>query len=285
MSSHEVILRSMKAWRKYGQEYLEAKGIGDAREDAWILMEYVCNITKSFYYMHMNDPMDEADTREYRSLIRKRGEHIPVQYLTGEAWFYGQPYVVNEHVLIPRQDTEVLAEEALKRLEPGMHVLDLCTGSGCILLTLVRHASVNGVGSDISSKALEVARLNAKRQNMKGCTWVESDLFDKIGGSFDMIVSNPPYIASEVIPTLMEEVREHEPILALDGRGDGLYFYRKITAQAGEYLKPGGWLCLEIGYDQADALRELLRENGYENIEIKCDLADLPRVALGQRPV
>lgn len=282
MNKNSEILCSIKAWLTYAREYLEGRGIEDARQDAWLLMEYVCNINKSFYYLHMNDPMDEEDAAQYQELLRRRGSHIPVQYLIGEAWFYGQPYQVNENVLIPRQDTEVLIEEALQHLEPGMRILDLCTGSGCILLTLVRHASVTGAGSDISPKALEVARKNEKAQHLKGCTWIESDLFENIGGAFDMIVSNPPYIATKVIPTLMEEVRNHEPILALDGHEDGLYFYRKIVEQAPEYLKPGGWLCMEIGYDQREALYTLLNDTGYINVEIKKDLADLPRVAIAQ---
>lgn len=282
MSKTSEIVRSLKAWRKYGQEYLEGKGIDDARNDAWLLMEYVCNINKSFYYLHMNDAMDERDALQYQTMLKQRGAHIPVQYLVREAWFYGQPYQVNEHVLIPRQDTEVLVEETLKHLQPGMQVLDLCTGSGCILLSLIRHASVTGVGSDISAKALEIAEKNETMQHLKGARWIKSDLFEQIEGTFDVIVSNPPYIASGVIPTLMEEVRDHEPLLALDGHEDGLYFYRKIVSEAPAYLKDGGWLCMEIGYDQEQALRKLLTEAGYTAVTIKKDLADLPRVAAAQ---
>lgn len=281
MSSKEELTRSMKSWRKYGQDYLEAKEIEDARMDAWLLMEYVCNITKSYYYMHMNDSMDQQDAMQYQELIKKRGAHIPVQYLIGEAWFFGQSFKVNEHVLIPRQDTEQLVEEALKYLQAGQRVLDLCTGSGCILLSLITQASVTGVGSDISPEALEVAKQNEKRMHVHGTTWVQGDLFENVTGTFDLIVSNPPYIATEVIPTLMEEVREHEPLLALDGHEDGLYFYRKIVAEAGKYLNRGGRLLMEIGYDQADVLTELLTEAGFLDVEIQRDLADLARVAGG----
>ena len=132
MNKNSEILCSIKAWLTYAREYLEGRGIEDARQDAWLLMEYVCNINKSFYYLHMNDPMDEEDAAQYQELLRRRGSHIPVQYLIGEAWFYGQPYQVNENVLIPRQDTEVLIEEALQHLEPGMRILDLCTGLSLI---------------------------------------------------------------------------------------------------------------------------------------------------------
>lgn len=282
MSKEHEILTSLKAWRKYAQECLEDSGIVDAAQDAWLLMEYVCNINKSFYYLHMNDDMDKGDAIQYQELIHKRASHIPVQYLIGEAWFYGQPYQVNEHVLIPRQDTEVLIEEALSHLEPGMRILDLCTGSGCILLTLIRHASITGVGSDISLDALEVAKQNEKRQKLKGCTWVESNLFEQIGGTFDMITSNPPYIPTKVISGLMEEVRDHEPILALDGHEDGLYFYRKIVDEARQHLKPQGWLCMEIGHDQGEALTDLMTQSGYSSIEIKKDLAGLSRVAVAK---
>ena len=275
--------RSLKAWLDYGTQYLETRQIADAKTDAWLLMEYVANITRSFYYMHMHEPMDESDAEDYLGLLKRRGEHVPVQYLTGEAWFYGYSFRVNQHVLIPRQDTEVLVEEALKRVMPGMRILDLCTGSGCILLSVLKNASVSGVGADISQEALLVAELNRKRLGVRA-SWIESDLFENIGGTFHMILSNPPYVPSSVIPGLDPEVREHEPVLALDGREDGLYFYRRIVSEAREYLSPGGWLCMEIGYDQGPVLRELLTKNGYREIEIIKDLAGNDRVALGALP-
>lgn len=276
--------RTFRQWLAYGRYYLEHAGIEDAQTDSWLLLEFVCNITRSFYFLHMNEQMDAAEAAEYQRLVGLRAEHIPLQHLTGEAWFYGEAFEVTPDVLIPRQDTEVLVEAALERLAAGMHILDLCTGSGCILLTLIREGCVTGVGADISERALAVARRNGARLKARGCTWIQGDLFERIGGVFDMIVSNPPYIASEEITRLMPEVREHEPLLALDGHEDGLYFYRRITAEAGEYLKPGGWLCLEIGYDQGEALQALLEEAGYEEIEIRRDLSGLPRVALGKKP-
>lgn len=272
--------RSLKAWLDYGTEYLQARQIADAKTDAWLLMEYVANITRSFYYMHMHEPMDENDTEDYLGLLKRRGEHVPVQYLTGEAWFYGYSFKVNQHVLIPRQDTEILVEEALKRIEPGMRVLDLCTGSGCVLLSVLKEASVSGVGTDISQEALLVAELNRKRLGVHA-GWIESDLFENVGGTFQMILSNPPYIPSAVIPELDPEVREHEPVLALDGREDGLYFYRGIVDEARSYLCPGGWLCLEIGYDQGEALENMLKSHGYTEVKIIKDLAGNDRVAVG----
>lgn len=275
-------VRSMKDWLEYGIGYLEAHQIREAKTDAWLLMEYAANINRSFYYMNMHEPMDAGDAEDYALLIHRRADHIPVQYLTGEAWFYGRCFRVNESVLIPRQDTEVLVEEALKRVKPGMRVLDLCTGSGCILLTLLKEAEVTGVGSDISSAALMVAELNRKRMNVQA-NWIRSDLFANIGGRFDMILSNPPYIRTEVIGTLDPEVRDHEPHLALDGSEDGLVFYRRIASEAPDYLNPGGWLCMEIGYDQGEDLKKMLSENGqYREIAIVKDLSGLDRVALAQ---
>lgn len=273
--------RSFKDCLDFGINYLRERQIADARTDAWILMEYAANIDRSFYYMHMYEEMPEEDREDYRNLVARRGERAPVQYITGEAWFYGRSFRVNSDVLIPRQDTEVLVEECLRRIIPGMRVLDLCTGSGCILLTILKEASVSGVGSDISLGALRIAELNRKRLRVKA-GWIESDLFEKIGGTFDMIVSNPPYIAENVIPELEPEVRDHEPLLALDGGEEGLRFYRRIVREAPAYLKPEGWLCLEIGYDQGESLRRLLGEAGFTDIEIVKDLAGLDRAAFGR---
>ncbi|MDO4617248.1 MAG: peptide chain release factor N(5)-glutamine methyltransferase [Lachnospiraceae bacterium] len=275
-------VRSMKEWLEYGVGFLEAHQIPDAGTDAWILLEYTANINKNFYYMHMHEPMDAGDAEDYALLIHRRAEHIPVQYLTGEAWFYGRSFRVNESVLIPRQDTEVLVEEALKRIRPEMRVLDLCTGSGCILLTVLKEAAVTGVGSDISPDALVVAELNRKRLNVQA-NFICSDLFEHIGGTFDMILSNPPYICSDVILTLDPEVRDHEPHLALDGSHDGLFFYRRIVQEAPDYLNAGGWLCLEIGYDQGGELQKLLKESEkFINIQVIRDLSGLDRVACAQ---
>lgn len=275
-------VRSMKDWLEYGIGFLEAHQIQDAKTDAWLLMEYTANINKSFYYMNMHEPMDAGDAEDYAMLIHRRAEHIPVQYLTGEAWFYGRCFRVNESVLIPRQDTEVLVEEALKRIKPEMRVLDLCTGSGCILLTVLKEAKVSGVGSDISPEALLVAEINRKRMGVQA-NWIQSDLFEKIGGSFDMILSNPPYIQSQVIDTLAPEVRDHEPHLALDGSEDGLKFYRQIVEEAPSYLNPGGWLCMEIGYDQGEDLKSLLTVSGrFTCIEVVRDLSGLDRVVCAQ---
>jgi release factor glutamine methyltransferase len=209
----------------------------------------------------------------------------------------GHEFYVDEHVLIPSQDTEVLVEEALKRME-GLNepeILDMCTGSGCILLSLLAEKpDSTGTGADISEAALQVARRNANRLGLEDrAEFVESDLFlaeyfmercGKDTGKYDILISNPPYIPTEEIGELMEEVRLHDPVLALDGRADGLYFYRKITECAGTYLNPGGWLLYEIGCSQGADVAFLLEQAGFTAVRIVKDLAGLDRVVLGQIP-
>ena len=201
----------------------------------------------------------------------------------------GLDFYVNEHVLIPRPDTELLVEEAMLCISDGMRVLDLCTGSGCILLSLMHYKNgIEGVASDISAEALAVAGQNAERLGLAGqIRFLESDLFEGLEGmgAFDAILSNPPYIPSADIATLMPEVREHEPGIALDGHEDGLYFYRRIIKDALPYLKLSGVLLLEIGYDQAEAVTGLLRETGYTRIEVKQDYGGHDRVVKAVRPV
>lgn len=270
---------------KEGEERLIGAGILEGKYDAWALMEFAFDMEKSYYFLHEDDRIEEEQSEKYRKLIAEREKRIPLQQILGSAWFMGYEFHVNDQVLIPRFDTEILVEEAGKRLKPGMQILDLCTGSGCILLSLLaehKNLQIKGTGADISSRALAVAKENRKRLNVQA-DFVESDLFSEIRGSYHMITSNPPYIATGEIEKLMPEVRDHEPHLALDGKEDGLYFYRKIVEQAPSYLEPDGWLCLEIGYDQGEALKRMMEQSGYENIQIVKDLAGLDRVVTGQK--
>ena len=269
-------------WLHYGKTLLQEQGVADAETDAWLLMEYVSAITRVYYAMHDREKMDEAEAQTYEGLLKKRASHIPVQYITGEAWFYGYSFRVTPDVLIPRLDTEVLVEQAELRILPGMNILDMCTGSGCILLSILKRHSVSGVGADLSERALDVARSNQKRIGVRGASWIRSDLFQNIGGTFSMIVSNPPYIASAEIETLSPEVRDYEPRQALDGRADGLYFEKKIAGEARKHLKPGGWLLLEIGCGQGKEMREYLAGAGYQEVEIIKDLGGNDRVAAGR---
>lgn len=266
----------------YGRTALAEAGIVEAELDARLLLEYVCHTTRQDLLAHGDRIVDESNYQEYIRLIQGRQSRIPLQHLTKEQEFMGLRFFVNEHVLIPRQDTEILVEEVMRKLQDGMRILDLCTGSGCILLSLLHYSNdCMGVGADISEKALMVARENAKRLESSDAEFVQSDLLAQVKGRFDIIVSNPPYIESQEIAQLMAEVRDHEPMQALDGGADGLHFYRDIIACAGEYLVPGGWLFFEIGYEQADAVSTLLAAHSYQNIQVVKDYAGLDRVVYG----
>lgn len=265
-----------------GKRRLREAGIEEWELDAWYLLEYVAGCTRNEYYLHPDRRMEEERKREYLELIHRRAAHTPLQHLTGSQEFMGYVFQVNEHVLIPRQDTEILVEEALPYMRAGMEILDLCTGSGCILLSILKMVpGITGLGTDRSEQALQVARRNRTDLGLETeAVFQKSDLFEQVEGKFDCILSNPPYIPSETVGTLMEEVREHEPGIALDGGKDGLCFYRKITEQSPAYLKPEGMLFFEIGYDQAEAVTELM-EQDFTRIRVVKDLSGLDRVVYG----
>lgn len=274
---------------------LAGAGIEEAALDARLLLEYVCHTDRNALLVHGDRNVETAEETQYLSFIGERAKRIPLQHLTGEQDFMGLSFYVNEHVLIPRQDTEILVEEVMREPHDGMRILDMCTGSGCILLSLLHYSNeCSGVGVDLSEDALAVARKNAERicpeYSVKEClegnkeseiAFVQSDLFENVTGQYEIIVSNPPYIASAVIPTLMPEVREHEPMMALDGTEDGLFFYRKITDESGKYLVRGGRLYFEIGYDQAEAVSSLMRDAGFTEVTVVKDYAGLDRVVHG----
>ena len=267
---------------KEGAETLEHAGIPDAKLDAWYLLEYVTGISRASYFGDPKREVPKEQAESYREVILRRAGHIPLQHITGEQEFMGYSFLVNPDVLIPRQDTETLTEEALKFTEPGMKVLDLCTGSGCILISLMKKChGLTGTGCDISEKALKMARENGRRLQVEA-SWIQSDLFEQISERFDLIVSNPPYIRTGVIEELQEEVRLHDPWIALDGKKDGLYFYRRIIAESTGYIRDNGALMFEIGHDQAEDVVRLMEEAGYTQIRVKKDLAGLDRVVTGR---
>ena len=238
-------------------------------------------MSRAQYFLHMDEEIDGEQERIYQSLVSKRAQRIPLQHLTGRQMFMGLDFIVNEHVLIPRQDTEVLVEEVLKDLKPDAQVLDMCTGSGCILISLLKLCDhVKGVGVDVSEEALGVAWKNAE-QNKVEPLFLQSDLFENVTGRYDVIVSNPPYIRTAVIDKLQEEVKLHDPWIALDGKEDGLYFYRKIIEESSNYLKLHGRLYFEIGHDQGNEVKRLMEENGFDQVTVKKDLAGLDRVVWG----
>lgn len=283
---------NLREAREIGEGTLKEAGIADASVDARLLLEWVTGVSMTEYALNPFRELSEEQKNTYLDLIGKRGTRIPLQHLTGEQEFMGIIFQVNPDVLIPRQDTELLVGEALKLLKPGMQVLDLCTGSGCIIISLEqigkRRKRADGTncftGSDISPAAIQIARANAGRYEAR-VSFVESDLFEKLEGRYDMIVSNPPYIRTAAIAGLEEEVRCHDPLLALDGKEDGLYFYRRIIHEAGEYLNPGGRLLFEIGYDQSDAVTKLLEQCGYQEIHVQKDLAGFDRIVIGRYDV
>ena len=266
---------------EYGKKQLNTVGIPEFELDAWYLLEHVTGMSRTQYFMCSNQEVEEEKFLLYREYIEKRMQHIPLQHLTGVQEFMGLTFEVNEHVLIPRQDTEVLVEHVLKTLEPGMRILDMCTGSGCILLSLLHgERGALGVGVDLSEEALKVAKKNAEKLEIAS-TFVQSDLFEKVEGRYDVIVSNPPYICTAVIEELQEEVRLHDPRMALDGKEDGLYFYRKIIEESTKYLNKNGTLYFEIGHDQGDAVKKQMEEAGFVEVTVKKDLAGLDRVVFG----
>lgn len=267
---------------RMGVERLAAAGIEEAKLDARLLLEELCGTDRNDLLVHGDRPVTEQQENSYVNYIELRSRHIPLQHITGYQEFMGLRFKVTPDVLIPRQDTETLVEEVLKNLHDGMRILDLCTGSGCILLSLLRYSNdCVGIGADLSKKALKVAEENAGSLGLTA-EFVQGDLFELVTGKFEIIVSNPPYIPSNVIPTLMEEVREHDPLMALDGKEDGLYFYREIIGQASEYLYPGGMLFLEIGCEQAEAVTELMKNAGYRDVTVCKDLAGHDRVVSGR---
>ena len=268
-----------------GMQKLKEAEIGEAQLDARLLLEEVCGTDHNTLLCHGDREMSEAEEEQYRKALEQRAVHVPLQHLLGYQDFMGLRFQVNEYVLIPRQDTEILVEEAMRYLHDGMRILDLCTGSGCILLSLLHYSNdCEGTGVDISKEALQVAALNAELLGIKA-DFLKSDLYEKVTGKFDLLVSNPPYIERKVIPTLMEEVREYDPYIALDGGEDGLDFYRRIIGGAQDYLKRGGQILMEIGSGQAQAVSELLREAGFKEIDVCRDFAGLDRVVSGRLPI
>ena len=269
-----------------GTERLEKAGIPEAKLDAWYLLEYETGVSRAMFFTDPDREIEKEQAEHYQKDIETRVGRIPLQHITGEQEFMGLNFKVNEHVLIPRQDTETLVEEALKKIRPDMQILDMCTGSGCILESILKFAErkgihMSGTGCDISKEALKVAKENDSRLQTNAM-FIQSDLFEHITEKFDMIVSNPPYIRTEEISRLEDEVKLHDPWIALDGKEDGLYFYRLIVKESVKHIKKGGYLLFEIGFDQGKDVTGLLEEQGYEEIQVKKDLAGLDRGVIGR---
>lgn len=264
-----------------GKNALTACKIEDAELDAWLLLEHISHMNRAAFFLRQQENASQEDICRYRDLIRQRGSHIPVQHLTGTQEFMGLEFMVSPDVLVPRQDTELLVEKLLP-LVPGKSILDVCTGSGCIAISLAKLGGPRRVdATDLSEKALDIAGKNAKKLEAD-VTFYQGDLLENISEKYDIIVSNPPYIATKVVRGLMPEVREHEPLLALDGGADGLVLYRRLLEQVPLHLEPDGIFAVEIGYDQGEIVTELFVQHGFEEIECCQDLCGNDRVVMGR---
>ncbi|MEF9916435.1 MAG: peptide chain release factor N(5)-glutamine methyltransferase [Lachnospiraceae bacterium] len=268
-----------------GTKRLEQEHIEEAAIDAWFLLEFVTGMKRSVYYLDPDRQLLPEQINQYKTHIETRATHVPLQHITGVQEFMGLVFEVNENVLIPRQDTELLVETVLESMKEydkaDPFVLDMCTGSGCVIISILANRNAYGTGVDISKEALEVAKRNASH-NQVNLTLVESNLFEKVTGGFDMIVSNPPYIKTKQIEMLQAEVKLHDPFLALDGKEDGLFFYRHIIEESILYLHTKGQLFFEIGHDQGEEVAALMEAAGFTEINIKKDLAGLDRVVWGR---
>jgi release factor glutamine methyltransferase len=266
-----------------GVKRLTDAGFEEARTDVRALLFSACDM--DFMTLLRDGAMQVPKEQEQRFLemLQERLKHVPVQYITGEQEFCGLRFCVQPGVLIPRPETELLAE-AVFRESSGKRVLDMCTGSGCIAITVAKLGQAAFVAaSDYSGDALAIARKNAELQEAD-VTFCQGDLFENVEGTYDIIVSNPPYIKSSVVDELMPEVREYEPRLALDGTEDGLLFYRWICAEAKVLLVSGGRLMFEIGHDQGITVPDILLAEGYVSIEVKKDYAGLDRMVFAVWP-
>lgn len=255
--------------------------------DAELLLMHILNFTKTQLFTKDIVALTKEQQEKYEFLIEERKRGVPVQYLLGECEFMGLPFYVNESVLIPRADTEILVETVLEyhQKETFQTVLDIGTGTGCIAVSIAHYTNMQVYAVDINEKALKTAQKNAKKNHVT-IEFIKSNLFSNFPESFyhtfDVIVSNPPYICTEEIETLMTEVKDFEPRLALDGGEDGLFFYHEIVKQSQKFLKENGYLFFEIGCEQAEQVKDIMDLNGFENIEIRKDLAGLDRVIVGR---
>lgn len=275
-------MSTYKELLQLARKKLKEQEIGDADVDAWYLLSHVFQINRTEYLLKSDISAAEEESSRYLELVKLRSKHIPLQYITGSQEFMGLEFDVSQDVLIPRQDTEILVEEALKSCD-GKTVLDMCTGSGCIIISIAKWGKpLTVTGVDISVKALEIAAKNAIKHGVE-LELINSDLFERVPYVYDMIISNPPYIPTDDIGELMPEVKNYEPVIALDGSKDGLDFYRRIIAALDKNLCSNGTILFEIGHNQGEAISELLRQQRFMEIKIMKDLSGLDRVVSARK--
>ena len=274
------ILLGYRELRKNLEQAFEKAGITEFADIDWIVVEVT---GKSRSMIQFIEQFSSEEMSKIMDAVQKRLKHIPLGYIFGKSYFYGREFKVDENVLIPRQDTEILIEKIcddIKLRQEKVSVLDIGTGSGAIAITIQKETDSKVLAVDVSEKALKIAKQNAKTLEAD-VDFVKSDLFENVEGKFDFIVSNPPYIETNVIETLEDEVTLNEPILALDGGDDGLDFYRKIVKISPRYLNKGGKLYFEIGYNQAEALKNLMKDK-FKNIIVYKDYGNNDRVVVGE---
>jgi release factor glutamine methyltransferase len=286
MPSNDIwTIQRIIAWTT---QYFKRNGIEEPRLDAELLLAHVLQKKRIYLYTHFEEMLNREELAAYHQIIEKRVKGICVAALTGHKSFMGLDFAVNEHVLIPRPDTEAWLEKLIQhyRGEQGLKVLDLGTGSGAILLSFLYYChGIEGTGVDISPEALEVAKENGEKLGVSDrVMWLEGDFLSAVGDEvYDGIFSNPPYIPSGDIPSLQKEV-QNEPILALDGGEDGLKFYRILASEGGKYLKTGGFLAMEVGIHQAEAVRQMLEESGdFTDIETIPDMGGIERAVTARK--
>jgi release factor glutamine methyltransferase len=272
---------------KTAEKFLKSKGLPDPKSDAEVLLSSVLQTKRSKLPLLRNQKLTNKQILQYEGYVLKRSNRKPVAYITGFAGFMGFEFKVDKNVLIPRPETELLVEHALKiaKEENKKSVLDLCTGSGCIAVSLANLGDFEEiVASDISINALVIAKENAWINNVSKIKFIESDIFSKISDcKFDMIVSNPPYVTESEYANLEPELK-FEPKNALTAKVDGLFFYKNIAANAGKYLNISGYILLELNSDKAEDIQQIFLDKKYKDIEIINDYSGLPRILKAQKP-
>ena len=277
-----------EACRKVARE-LEEAGVPEPALDARYLTEYVGDFTEAQYLLARDEEIPEETLSRLLELAKRRCAREPIQYILGSQEFMGLPFICNKDCLIPRQDTEILAERALEAVKllrkdrEELRYLDLCTGSGCVAVSVAKLGNIaNAEAADISEAALAVAKKNSEL-NGTAVKLIQADLFEGLEGKYDIITANPPYIDTGLIHGLIPEIWKYEPMTALDGGEDGLVFYRRIAMEAPKRLTPGGWLVFEIGDTQGEAVAALMKAAGFEDVSVHKDLAGLDRVVEGRK--
>jgi release factor glutamine methyltransferase len=269
---------------------LEAEGTGDSYNEALVLLTIALDCSKTFILVNKDKEIDEKVSSRYFKYIERRANGEPVAYIAGTAWFMSLEFIVSPAVLIPRPETEGIVEKASMIIRDELHgeaaVLDMCTGSGCIgIATASMFENVFVHLSDVDESALDIAIRNIKKHDLsKRVVVIKSNLFENLADNkYDLILSNPPYVAEDDNQHLDEEVRQNEPSLALYGGKDGLYFYKRIAEEAGSYLNPGGYLILEVGIDQSESVSALLVQNKFTIMDIHKDISGIPRVITAKK--